>query len=125
MNQDDTQRRDGDHTPATADIANRGGTTAGIAGSTGGTVHLLSADKLAGYGERWTGVQAKFVDEPKQSVEQADGLVAEVIQDLAKRFAEERSNLEGQWARGGEASTEDLRQALQHYRSFFQRLLAA
>jgi hypothetical protein len=74
---------------------------------------------------RWEEIQARFVDEPKESVEQADGLVAEVIQQLASTFAEERSKLESQWQGGGQASTEDLRLALQHYRDFFQRLLAA
>jgi hypothetical protein len=74
---------------------------------------------------RWEEIQARFVDEPKKSVEDADGLVAEVIQQLASKFAEERSKLESQWQGGGEASTEDLRLAMQHYRSFFQRLLAA
>jgi hypothetical protein len=43
---------------------------------------------------------------------------------LAETFAQERANLEQQWGRGQEASTEDLRQALQRYRSFFQRLLS-
>jgi hypothetical protein len=74
---------------------------------------------------RWEEIQARFVDEPKKSVEDADGLVAEVIQQLASKFAEERSKLESQWQGGGEASTEDLRLAMQHYRNFFQRLLAA
>jgi hypothetical protein len=74
---------------------------------------------------RWQEIQARFVDEPKTAVEEADGLVAEVIQQLASKFAAERSNLESQWQGGGDASTEDLRQAMQHYRDFFQRLLAA
>ena len=43
---------------------------------------------------------------------------------LADQFAAERSTLEGQWDRGGDASTEDLRIALQRYRSFFGRLLS-
>ena len=42
---------------------------------------------------------------------------------LAEVFAEERSRLEQQWDRGDNVSTEDLRIALQRYRSFFQRLL--
>ena len=74
--------------------------------------------------ERWTDVQAGFVDEPSKAVEQADALVAEVMQRLADGFAKERSNLEGQWSRGDDVSTEDLRVALQRYRSFFDRLLA-
>jgi hypothetical protein len=43
---------------------------------------------------------------------------------LAEVFAEERSRLEKQWDRGDRVSTEELRVALQRYRSFFQRLLS-
>ncbi|MGZ3273879.1 MAG: hypothetical protein ACXU82_19190 [Caulobacteraceae bacterium] len=79
------------------------------------------ADVLRG---RWTDIQAAFVDEPRRAVEQADGLVAEAIKKLAEMFAAERDQLEGQWGRGDDVSTEDLRQALQRYRSFFTRLLS-
>jgi hypothetical protein len=75
--------------------------------------------------ERWTTIQGGFVDAPRDSVEQADSLVAEVIQDLARSFADERGKLEQQWDSGTDVETEDLRVALQRYRSFFQRLLAA
>jgi hypothetical protein len=44
---------------------------------------------------------------------------------LAEGFAAERENLEQQWGRGEDVSTEDLRIALQRYRDFFQRLLSA
>jgi hypothetical protein len=73
---------------------------------------------------QWTEIQAAFVDEPRRAVEQADGLVAGAIQKLAEMFAAERDRLEGQWDRGDDVDTEDLRQALQRYRSFFTRLLA-
>ena len=69
-------------------------------------------------------VQAGFVDEPRKAVEQADGLVASTMKRLAESFARERANLEQQWDRGDNISTEDLRIALQRYRSFFHRLLA-
>jgi len=46
------------------------------------------------------------------------------MQRLGEAFADERSNLEKQWDRGDDVSTEDLRIALQRYRSFFQRLLS-
>ena len=64
------------------------------------------------------------MDEPRDAVERADALVAELMQHLARTFAREREALEQQWAGGGEAGTEELRIALQRYRSFFQRLLA-
>jgi hypothetical protein len=70
-------------------------------------------------------VQTRFVDEPRGAVEDADGLVANVMKQLAEGFAQERERLEAQWDRGEDISTEDLRIALQRYRSFFQRLLSA
>jgi hypothetical protein len=73
---------------------------------------------------RWQELQGKFVDDPRASVEQADELVASSIKRLAEVFANERSNLEATWSRGDEVSTEDLRQALRRYRSFFDRLLS-
>jgi hypothetical protein len=74
---------------------------------------------------RWDDVQAGFVDDPKECVQKADALVADVVQQLTEGFSAARSRLEAQWARGEQASTEDLRQALKRYREFFERLLAA
>jgi hypothetical protein len=73
---------------------------------------------------RWSQIQTGFVDEPRRAVEEADGLVASTIGRLAESFADERTHLEGQWARGDDVSTEDLRLALRRYRSFFDRLLS-
>lgn len=86
---------------------------------------LLDSKEADEYRSRWESIQATFVDEPRASVQQADGLVAEVIRRLTEGFAEQRSELESRWERGDEVSTEDLRVSLQHYRAFFQRLLAA
>jgi len=85
---------------------------------------LLVADETHTLRSRWDAIQTGFVDEPRHAVEQADGLVAEVMKRLAETFADERGKLEGQWSRGDNVSTEDLRLALQRYRSFFDRLLA-
>jgi hypothetical protein len=85
---------------------------------------LLAADDAEGFRARWTDVQNSFVDAPRQAVEQADGLVAELMQHLARTFSEERGRLESQWDRGDDIPTDDLRTAFQRYRSFFERLLA-
>jgi hypothetical protein len=85
---------------------------------------LLPADTDATFQERWKEIQTRFVDEPRGAVEDADGLVANLMQQLAEGFAAERERLEAQWGRGEDISTEDLRVALQRYRSFFQRLLS-
>lgn len=84
---------------------------------------LLSENQANDLRTRWDGIQAGFVDEPRKAVEQADNLVAEAMKRLAETFADERAKLEGQWDRGDDVSTEDLRLALRRYRSFFQRLL--
>lgn len=73
---------------------------------------------------RWDDVQTGFVDDPRQSVAQADQLVATTLKEIANAFAQERSKLEKQWDRGDDISTEDLRVILQRYRAFFNRLLS-
>lgn len=87
------------------------------------TTTLFPEKETTDFRTRWTEIQTGFVDEPRHAVEQADALVAEVIKRLADSFAEERSKLEGQWGRGDDVSTEDLRVSLRRYRSFFDRLL--
>jgi hypothetical protein len=109
----------------TADTADRADATTERTdrdSSGNGNAPLLSdAD---GFQSRWEEIQVRFVDEPRGAVEDADALVATVMQRLAEGFAQERERLEGQWGRGEDISTEDLRVALQRYRSFFQRLLS-
>ena len=90
------------------------------------TAALLPAEQSDRFEQRWHEIQTSFVDEPRQAVEQADTLVAELMQELASGFSETRSGLEAQWDNDGEdVSTEDLRVALTRYRSFFNRLLSA
>jgi hypothetical protein len=89
-----------------------------------GGAPLFPNNELEDLRNRWKGVQTAFVDAPRHAVEQADGLVASAMKRLAEVFAEERSKLENQWDRGDNVSTEDLRIALQRYRSFFHRLLS-
>jgi hypothetical protein len=95
--------------------------TAGTASTTG---PLLATEDAEGFRAHWTDIQTGFVDAPRQAVEQADALVAELMQHLAKTFADERGRLERQWDRGDDVPTDHLRDAFQRYRSFFERLLA-
>jgi len=89
-----------------------------------GVAPLLNHEESEHFRTLWNEIQGKFVDEPRSAVQQADALVSEVIEKITKMFTSERSSLEGQWKEGNDVSTEDLRQALQHYRSFFNRLVA-
>jgi hypothetical protein len=106
-------------------------TTRDLAGVADGDVRdserapLLPADEAERYESRWEEIQASFVDQPRAAVEQADRLVADLMQGLAAGFSDERERLEQQWDSGDDVSTEDLRVALTRYRSFFGRLLSA
>ena len=84
---------------------------------------LFKEDEAGQFRTRWAEVQGAFVDSPRAAVERADSLVAETMKRLAEMFADERAKLEGQWDRGDNVTTEDLRVALQRYRAFFDRLL--
>jgi hypothetical protein len=87
------------------------------------SIPLFSESEMGEFRSQWITIQTGFVDEPRRTVKDADKLVAAVMQQLAEGFANERSGLEKQWDRGEDVSTEDLRVALQRYRSFFDRLL--
>ncbi|MEN0139961.1 MAG: hypothetical protein AAGC80_32730, partial [Rhodococcus sp. (in: high G+C Gram-positive bacteria)] len=84
---------------------------------------LFAEDELSVLRLRWDEVQSGFVDDPRECVQKADGLVSDVVDRITTGFSDARSRLEEQWARGEEGSTEDLRLALKRYREFFQRLL--
>ena len=85
---------------------------------------LFPESDLGEMRRRWQNVQGSFVDEPRTAVKQADELVAMAIQRVTDVLAQERGRLEASWDKGEQASTEDLRQVLRRYRSFFDRLLA-
>ena len=95
------------------------------AASPGPRASLLADGELQSMTVRWKDIQAEFVDEPSRAIHQADALVAELMQRLAAMFASERAELEERLAGDHQVSTEDLRQGLRLYRSFFERLLAA
>lgn len=103
---------------STVELAAKHGASSEAAGP------LLPPEFVQDLRKRWDGIQTDFVDEPRAAVRQADELVASAIKRLAQTFAEARNNLEGQWARGDEINTEDLRVALRKYRSFFQKLMS-
>ena len=86
-------------------------------------MRLLPDEIVEDLRPRWADIQASFVDEPRRAVEKADALVADAIRRLAEAFADARADLERDWDRGDDVSTEDLRVAFRRYRTFFDRLL--
>ncbi|MCE7000870.1 hypothetical protein LZG04_39550 [Saccharothrix sp. S26] len=92
--------------------------------TTAGDAPLFTTEDAADYQAEWRALQADFVDDPREAVQRADELVAQVMQTLATTFNEHKHALEEQWQRGDEVQTEELRQALKRYRTFFDRLLS-
>ncbi|HWL96758.1 MAG TPA: hypothetical protein VNP20_05390 [Nocardioidaceae bacterium] len=83
---------------------------------------LVPEDAAMDFRSRWEAVQQGFVDDPRTAVTDADRLVGDVLARLSRTFEEQHHDLERQWS-DGEPSTEDMRTALQRYRTFFDRLL--
>jgi hypothetical protein len=112
-------------TPPPANVTSPSGTGTAVARARDEErVALFIANEANELRARWDGIQVGFVDEPRKAVQEADALVSATIKRLAEIFADERQKLEQQWDRSENVSTEDLRVALQRYRSFFARLLA-
>lgn len=107
-------------------------------------IQPLSPEESGRYGEHWRRVQARFVDDPRGALTEADGLIGEVMkakgypvtdfEDRAADLSVEHANVVDHYRAGhaiarrharGEASTEDLRQGMQHYRALFDELIEA
>jgi hypothetical protein len=119
------QRPPGDGQAGQPASATQAGASSDLGGGDQPPAQLLADDELQSILARWKDIQAEFVDEPRTAVHDADALVADLMQRLARMFASEREQLESRWACGNDVSTEDLRRGLRRYRSFFERLLAA
>jgi hypothetical protein len=84
---------------------------------------LIEPERAEGYNGRWTELKSEFVDDPRASVRGANQLVGEVLDELEELFRRQRADLE-HGLDSEQTTTEDLRQALGRYRSFFDRLLS-
>ena len=102
----------------------------------------LAPDKRQHYAEQWKQQQARFVDQPVAAVEEADHLVEEVMMECGYPVAEFEQRVAdisvdhpqvvenyraaraiAQANERGEATTENLREAMVHYRALFLKLL--
>ena len=86
-----------------------------------GTSYL--GDSTEDQWQKWRQIQSEFVDNPRSAVSEAHRLVGEMMDDIVRRFEDERNQLEQRWSSGQDVSTEELRTCLQTYRDFFGRLL--
>ncbi len=83
----------------------------------------LAHDEIDELRSHWTSIQAQFVDQPCTAIEQADALVADAIERIQKLFTDRQNQLRDRWMQRDDASTEELRLALQEYRSFLNNIL--
>ena len=84
---------------------------------------MIAPERAERYNSRWNELKSEFVDEPRRAVRGANELVGEVLDELEELFRRQRADLE-HGLDSEETTTEDLRQALGRYRSFFDRLLS-
>jgi hypothetical protein len=84
---------------------------------------LIPPERAESYNSRWNELKSEFVDEPRRAVRGANELVGEVLDELEELFRGQRADLE-HGLDSEQTTTEDLRQALGRYRSFFDRLLS-
>jgi hypothetical protein len=131
MTPNEIERREehGENRLTTADLVAANGTLGGSTPAAAKAaqkpnVPLFVPSDTQDFRSRWERIQSGFVDEPRTAVVKADELVANAIKRLAEVFATERHNMETEWDKTDNVSTEELRIALRRYRSFFDRLLS-
>lgn len=128
----------GDQGKAEAELAERERRVAKL------DIRALEPAEREGFIRRWTEVQARFVDDPPRAVAFADVLLGEVmkargypVSDFDQRAGDisvDHPKVVEHYRAGheiavrherGEANTEDLRQAMIHYRALFDNLVGA
>jgi hypothetical protein len=107
-------------------------------------IRELNQGEIDRYANEWRNVQTRFVDSPREAVAEADRLIGEVMEtrgypmaDFEQRAADisvDHPHLVENYRtahfiagrdRVGKATTEDLRQAMVHYRELFEDILSA
>ncbi len=78
---------------------------------------LFEAQEAERFRMEWREVQSSFVDEPKTAVREADSLLAKMMDELKTRIESHRGDL-------GNGDTEEMRLAMQRYRSLFDQILS-
>lgn len=112
-------------------------TTTGAAGATAATADtqtsssvtssperaaLLGDDDRTDLRARWRTLEERFVDDPAGTVDAADDLVGDVVDHLRVAHDDQRAQLRARWQTTGDATTEQLREALHAYEQLFEQL---
>lgn len=84
---------------------------------------VLAPETSLDFRERWHGIQAEFIDDPRRAVEDADRLVADVARAFTAGVEERRRGLTSGWENDGHGETEELRLAMRQYRALVDHIL--
>lgn len=85
--------------------------------------NLFEDQEIEQFRVQWREVQACFVDEPRTAVRDADSLLSTMMDELKSHIDEQKRTLDGEWNRDTK-DTEELRVAMQRYRSLFDQILS-
>ena len=84
---------------------------------------VLAPEASLDFRERWHGIQAEFIDDPRRAVEDADRLVADVARAFATGVEERRQSLTSGWQDNEHGETEELRLTMRQYRALVDHIL--
>lgn len=70
---------------------------------------------------RWTAIETGFVEDPQRHIAMADDLLGDLVERLHAQMQHDRDRLTGAW-KGGDVTTEQLRELLLQYRAAYERL---
>ena len=84
---------------------------------------VLAPETSLDFRERWHGIQAEFIDDPRRAVEDADRLVADVARAFTTSVEERRQGLTSGWQNNEHGETEELRLTMRQYRALVDHIL--
>lgn len=84
---------------------------------------VLAPEASLDFRERWHGIQAEFIDDPRRAVEDADRLVADVARAFTSSVEERRQGLTSGWRNDEHGETEQLRLTMRQYRALVDHIL--
>lgn len=86
------------------------------------TRKLLLDENRTTLAKRWRSLEERFIDDPAQTVDEADQLVEQAVGDITTALDKRRTEVRDRWAERDDATTEQLREALHHYRVLLGQL---
>lgn len=85
------------------------------------STQLIDSESLSALRSEWDAIQVLFVDDPRNAVVRADELLVRAFTVISNAIARDRSEIHERWSH--DATTEDLRIAMQRYRWHLRSLL--